>query len=156
MSECNLQRCPTSRKEWRNSDVNNNSRRLWSAMWYNPIILLVHSANLLIRISLLSSAMRIALNITVLTWYLLRYNLSCFSIVLKYNCPRCLPFFFTHAIEMTSYSNHYFGVLTQDCHIKNFTNVNGNVNRENLGVNLSETGTNGGFGFLTDIMQDSD
>ena len=67
-----------------------------------------------------------------------------------------MPFFFTHAIEMTSYSNHYFGVVTQDFHIKNFTNVNGNVNRENLGVNLSETGTNGGFGFLTDIMQDSD
>jgi len=27
---------------------------------------------------------------------------------------------------------------------------------EKTGVNLSETGTNGGFGFLTDIMQDSD
>ena len=53
------------------------------------------------------------------------------SNVLKFNCPRCLPFFFTHAIEMTSYSNHYFGVVTQDFHIKNFTNVNGNVNREN-------------------------
>jgi len=49
---------------------------------------------------------------------------------------------------MTSYSNHYFGVVTQDFHIKNFTNVNGNVNRENLGVNLSELAQTVGLVFL--------